>query len=72
MTPPGKSSSPRSPPSANPRAVRRSPAPASPGNDTVDSAAISEAMRGDPNLADDSRQFSVSDISGDVSVSKSP
>ena len=72
MTLPGKSSSPRSPPSANPRAVRRSPAPASPGNDTVDSAAISEAMRGDPNLADDSRQFSVSDISGDVSVSKSP
>ena len=72
MTPPAKSSSPRSPPSANPRAVRRSPAPASPGNDTVDSAAISEAMRGDPNLADDSRQFSVSDISGDVSVSKSP
>ena len=72
MTPPAKSSSPRSPPSANPRAMRRSPAPASPGNDTVDSAAISEAMRGDPNLADDSRQFSVSDISGDVSVSKSP
>ena len=50
----------------------------SPGAGSPDSVDISRAMRTDPNLNpgarddDDSRQFSVSDISGDVSVGKSP
>ena len=61
---------PRSPPSFNPRRAM--------GAGSPDSVDISRAMRTDPNLNpgarddDDSRQFSVSDISGDVSVGKSP
>ena len=73
-TPPSGGSSgdriPRSPPSSNPRRAM--------GAGSPDSVDISRAMRTDPNLNpgarddDDSRQFSVSDISGDVSVGKSP
>ena len=73
-TPPSGGSSgdriPRSPPSFNPRRAM--------GAGSPDSVDISRAMRTDPNLNpgarddDDSRQFSVSDISGDVSVGKSP
>ena len=81
-TPPSGGSSPggargRTPPSSNPRRAGSNPR-RSPGAGSPDSADISRAMRTDPNLNpgarddDDSRQFSVSDISGDVSVGKSP
>ena len=81
-TPPSGGSSgdriPRSPPSSNPRARAGAATGRSPGAGSPDSVDISRAMRTDPNLNpgarddDDSRQFSVSDISGDVSVGKSP